>query len=1109
MPTFTKYLKLNDKKDLLAKYQFYKHQFFSELSYLFSQEIFITIIKSPKQALQEMQFLLLHNYLQESEASNLKVHINFIQNIDELSFQNLSATQLFVIDIMDGEAIESLKTLNFQSFTSSVTEFNYLVNISQTQLLKSFQYYFDKTKSLDNLHLDEDLAILNKYYQIYLLDEQLNELKQEYRNQIESFEHQVSQLQDRVSHLNQDNDKLAKRYESVKHQLSYRVGNTLVTSFKDKKSLSKLPVTLVNEIQDFYQEKGDTPQLVKTLNQTLKKTLNLSSRFGLFKDVTPQKKQKKIANKSKDDLSIPVKSVSKKGLALPTEIANYSDVRVKYLERGDIIGFYQYTLSLLERYPFELFENVLYEVIQVLYFEEKTELSDITKNLFSNFFTLYLQQRNTKKLAEFFLDFIDILGFDQVIKKLSIHQLSYQDIFTESRFLDLVITQPQAIYPYLNKDFYQWLYQQNLNPEIFSIQFVLALLNNVEISSTLAKVFFDIRKVKTRAKFLARMQRYSYIAKQYVETSFFNDDILDHLHSYENFLYVAFLLSKNTPSNFVNQFMDKVKVCKGTLGFSELDLAYFSSQVGNNKPLVQVINHSFANASLVKLTQLPTTSIKDIYQSLLSLHKALPSISQPEHIAVILSTFEPNIELLSLSIESILNQSYQNLALYVVDDASSNGSDIKALIDTKADPRVHYLKISENSGVYNCRNYAIMKSNSDYIAFQDDDDISHPQRLEYQLQQLKTKSIDVSMTSSLRIDESGYLQMDNNQSIISNAPVTMMFKRELIDKVGEFKPFRSRGDVEFKSRVTRLLGPSAVSINSAILYYSLGSHQSLSSSFEHGRNISNLKMIRALTTYDKTVPNTNKLKTHERTDKVIACMASFPARKEKMLATINSIVGQVDQIYLYLNNYESIPDELAKYDNIEVVLGINSAGDLRDNGKIYPFNHYDIKGYCFLMDDDIIYPVSYFNEFIKKIDLYHRQAVVGVHGVIFAKPFENYFENRTIFHFKNENVSDVVVNQLGTGALGFHTDTLIPNLTNYLATGMADVFFAIEAKRHKIPLICIAHPAEWIKPLDIEIEDNSNLYDEFKHNHSLQTKYIKEAGVFTESSIISILAKHQ
>jgi hypothetical protein len=268
-------------------------------------------------------------------------------------------------------------------------------------------------------------------------------------------------------------------------------------------------------------------------------------------------------------------------------------------------------------------------------------------------------------------------------------------------------------------------------------------------------------------------------------------------------------------------------------------------------------------------------------------------------------------------------------------------------------------------------------------------------------------------------------------------------------------------------------------------------------------------MIRALTTYDKTVPNTNKLKTHERTDKVIACMASFPARKEKMLATINSIVGQVDQIYLYLNNYESIPDELAKYDNIEVVLGINSAGDLRDNGKIYPFNHYDIKGYCFLMDDDIIYPVSYFNEFIKKIDLYHRQAVVGVHGVIFAKPFENYFENRTIFHFKNENVSDVVVNQLGTGALGFHTDTLIPNLTNYLATGMADVFFAIEAKRHKIPLICIAHPAEWIKPLDIEIEDNSNLYDEFKHNHSLQTKYIKEAGVFTESSIISILAKHQ
>lgn len=85
-----------------------------------------------------------------------------------------------------------------------------------------------------------------------------------------------------------------------------------------------------------------------------------------------------------------------------------------------------------------------------------------------------------------------------------------------------------------------------------------------------------------------------------------------------------------------------------------------------------------------------------------------------------------------------------------------------------------------------------------------------------------------------------------------------------------------------------------------------------------------------------------------------AHMASFPKRKELMLANMQAILPQVDRLYLVLNEYTAIPDEIAGNDKIEAVI---PEVDLKDVGKFYFQPEPD--DFVFTMDDDLVFPPDY------------------------------------------------------------------------------------------------------------------------------------------------------
>lgn len=105
-------------------------------------------------------------------------------------------------------------------------------------------------------------------------------------------------------------------------------------------------------------------------------------------------------------------------------------------------------------------------------------------------------------------------------------------------------------------------------------------------------------------------------------------------------------------------------------------------------------------------------------------------------ISVILPTYN-RAYCLERSMRSVLEQSYPDLELIIVDDGSDDGT--KELVENmqQTDPRVRYFYTRINQGAAAARNYGIERASGDYVAFQDSDDLWRPEKLSVQMQRLE------------------------------------------------------------------------------------------------------------------------------------------------------------------------------------------------------------------------------------------------------------------------------------------------------------------------------------------------------------------------------------
>lgn len=85
------------------------------------------------------------------------------------------------------------------------------------------------------------------------------------------------------------------------------------------------------------------------------------------------------------------------------------------------------------------------------------------------------------------------------------------------------------------------------------------------------------------------------------------------------------------------------------------------------------------------------------------------------------------------AINSVINQTYKNWELIIVDDNSIDDTRMIVKRIAEKDVRINYIKLNINSGAAVARNTAINNSHGKYIAFLDSDDRWYPKKLERQL----------------------------------------------------------------------------------------------------------------------------------------------------------------------------------------------------------------------------------------------------------------------------------------------------------------------------------------------------------------------------------------
>ena len=88
------------------------------------------------------------------------------------------------------------------------------------------------------------------------------------------------------------------------------------------------------------------------------------------------------------------------------------------------------------------------------------------------------------------------------------------------------------------------------------------------------------------------------------------------------------------------------------------------------------------------------------------------------------------------SIQSILNQTYKNFELIIVNDGSTDNTLLE--INNFNDSRIVIINNRKNFGIPYSRNIALRASNGKYVAIQDSDDVSLKERLHIQVNYLES-----------------------------------------------------------------------------------------------------------------------------------------------------------------------------------------------------------------------------------------------------------------------------------------------------------------------------------------------------------------------------------
>lgn len=200
--------------------------------------------------------------------------------------------------------------------------------------------------------------------------------------------------------------------------------------------------------------------------------------------------------------------------------------------------------------------------------------------------------------------------------------------------------------------------------------------------------------------------------------------------------------------------------------------------------------------------------------------------------SVIMATYKESIECLKQSIESIINQTYNDFEFIIILDNPDNKEHIAFINDYVCkDERIKFYINDKNMGLTNTLNRGLKLAEGKYICRMDADDISELYRMEHQKKYLDENDFDLIGGISQMIDEDGNTiysikKVPTNfkkikkcikyNQVISHP--TWFGKKEVFDKLNGYRNMPLCEDYDFTLRAI-LQGFKISNVNECVLKY--------------------------------------------------------------------------------------------------------------------------------------------------------------------------------------------------------------------------------------------------------------------------------------------------
>lgn len=285
--------------------------------------------------------------------------------------------------------------------------------------------------------------------------------------------------------------------------------------------------------------------------------------------------------------------------------------------------------------------------------------------------------------------------------------------------------------------------------------------------------------------------------------------------SYYQGLYIALLQQYYPLDTRINSYLSSFLSCLADDEYADKRCLYSNLALNTTLTKLANLNEIFGYHQLDQIElsddQYPFTVTNLSAVKELNNNKKLKDYNQLHKVTVIVTTYNAS-ETIESCIYSLLQQSWRNLEVIVVDDASTDDTLLCLQNLSHLYKEITVVVLPQNVGTFAAKSIGAKYATGEYLTCQDSDDWAHPQKIAEQVQPLIEDASIIATTSQwLRLDFDGQYYVRQIYPFMRQNPASPMFRLQTVKRTtGLWHIVRTGADSEFFERLKVVFGSDKI-----------------------------------------------------------------------------------------------------------------------------------------------------------------------------------------------------------------------------------------------------------------------------------------------------------